>query len=212
MRLHRFVLAATLVALLAGACDNGDNGDGADSSASRSTATTTEVGVATTLTSEPDTGDCDLAGFSESDRHAEPQGEVALLTGVDFAGEHCVEAVSFAFDLPAGSQPGWDAGYASGPFTEDASGQPVTVDGEVFLRVVMQSASGVDLSGDEPRETYAGPKRLSPPGGGVMIKEVVEAGDFEATMTWIVGLDARHRYSIDLLDDHLVVSFAPDTP
>jgi hypothetical protein len=90
------------------------------------------------------------------------------------------------------------------PFTEDPSDLPITVGGNAFTRIVLQGASGFDFDGNA---TYEGPRRLTP--GFETLTEVVEGGDFEATMTWIMGLSQRACWQIQELEnpDRLVIDF-----
>ena len=90
------------------------------------------------------------------------------------------------------------------PFTEDPSDLPIDVDGDAFARIVLQGASGYDFDGNA---TYDGPRRLTP--GFETLTDVVEGGDFEATMTWIFGLSQRSCWQIQELHepDRLVIDF-----
>jgi hypothetical protein len=90
------------------------------------------------------------------------------------------------------------------PFTEDPSDLPIDVDGEAFTRIVLQGASGYDFDGNA---TYDGPRRLTP--GFETLTDVVEGGDFEATMTWILGLSQRSCWQIQELHnpDRIVIDF-----
>jgi len=84
--------------------------------------------------------------------------------------------------------PGYRVEYVEPPLKEDGSGDPVEISGSAFVVVRMEPASGFDLNTGEGELVYKGPKRL--PGTGV-VKEVVRTGDFEAVLTWAVGLDAQ---------------------
>jgi hypothetical protein len=93
---------------------------------------------------------------------------------------------------------------AKPPFTEDPSDLPIDVEGSAFARIVLQGASGYDFDGNA---TYDGPRRLTP--GFETLTDVVEGGDFEATMTWIFGLSERSCWQIQELHDpdRLVIDF-----
>ena len=90
--------------------------------------------------------------------------------------------------------PGVDAAYADPPITEDGSGATVDVDGGAFLRIRMEPAAGVDLSKDPFEETYTGPDRVE---GVAPVTEVVKTGDFEANLTWVIGLDRQRAYRVE---------------
>jgi hypothetical protein len=81
--------------------------------------------------------------------------------------------------------PGYRVEYVPPPLKEDGSGNPVDVAGSAFVVVRMEPASGFDLNTGEGELVYKGPKRL--PGTGV-VKEVVRTGDFEAVLSWAIGL------------------------
>jgi hypothetical protein len=80
-----------------------------------------------------------------------------------------------------------------GPFTEDASGRPVAIAGSAFLTVRCEPAYGYDFETGDP--TYTGPKRITPTGTR-HVREVVETGDFEAVLNWVIGLDEQRAYGI----------------
>src|SRR5690606_24790448 len=69
------------------------------------------------------------------------------------------DRIVFEFEAPA-EEPSWRVGYVEPPVRQDGSGDPVAVEGTAFLELRLTPASGVDLSGEEPRETYAGPLRM----------------------------------------------------
>jgi hypothetical protein len=72
--------------------------------------------------------------------------------------------------------------------TQDGSGNPVRVDGQALYSLVMHGASGVDLSGSEVVQTYAGPREFKP--GFPVLTELEHAGDFENVLSWGIGLKA----------------------
>jgi hypothetical protein len=84
--------------------------------------------------------------------------------------------------------PGYRVEYVQPPLKEDGSGEPVDVAGNAFVVVRMEPASGFDLNTGEGELVYKGPKRI--PGTGV-VKEVVRTGDFEAVLSWAIGLEAK---------------------
>ena len=78
------------------------------------------------------------------------------------------------------------AEFVDPPILADPSGQVVPVSGNVVLQLVMSNASGVDLSVDPPVQTYTGPTRIEASLPNVV--EVVETGDFEAVLSWAIGV------------------------
>lgn len=72
--------------------------------------------------------------------------------------------------------------------TQDGSGNPVEISGAALYSVVMQGASGVDLSGPQPVITYKGPKEFRP--NFPVLAELEHSGDFENVLSWGIGLKA----------------------
>ena len=122
---------------------------------------------------------------------------VAQLTDVRAAGHETFGRVVLEF---AERVPEYRVQYVEPPIIEDGSGREVTVPGEAFLQIVTTPASAVELSGEQPNVTYDGPKRMRPPYAQV-ITQVVQTGDFEAVLTWTVGLDRRVPYGVAALQD-----------
>lgn len=72
--------------------------------------------------------------------------------------------------------------------TQDGSGNPVQIGGAALYSLVMQGASGVDLSGPQPVITYTGPKEFKP--NFPVLAELEHSGDFENVLSWGIGLKA----------------------
>jgi hypothetical protein len=102
--------------------------------------------------------------------------------------------------------PGYRVEYVQPPLKEDGSGNPVSVAGNAYVVVRMEPASGFDVSTGEGVLVYKGPKRL--PGASV-VKEVVRTGDFEAVLSWAVGLEAKvpFRVTTATSPSRLIVDF-----
>jgi hypothetical protein len=84
---------------------------------------------------------------------------------------------------------------AEPPFTQDASGLPIEVDGESFLGLSMR---GGTKQTDEGTSSYDGPTDISP--GFAMLMDLVEGGDFERQSTWYLGLSDEACVRVLLLD------------
>jgi hypothetical protein len=112
---------------------------------------------------------------------------IALLERVAVGRHEGFDRVVFQFR--GEGLPGYRIGYAAPPFAEDGSGNAVDVNGKAFVTVRMEPASGFDLNSGEGELVYKGPKRL--PGAGSVVKEVVRTGDFEAVLSWAIGLEAK---------------------
>ena len=118
---------------------------------------------------------------------------VALLTKVTVRRVRAGGEIAFTFERNRLPRP--QLRYVTGPILEDPSGNPIRVAGSRFLEINLQPASGVDLSGPRFRQTYRGPRRIRGP-RGTSIREIVRTGDFEAVMTWVVGLNRREPFSV----------------
>lgn len=180
--------SATVVALSLAAC--GDD----DATVPRSATSPSSPATAapTTPAASPTTpaGIDPLEGASTATVTSEPKNtETALLTAVRAARQEGFDRVVFEF---ANAVPGYRIGYVERPITEDGSGEEVSVSGDAVLEVRMRNASGADLSKEGAPLTYTGPTRITPP--TPQVTELVRTGDFEATLTWAVGV----RDKVDL--------------
>ncbi|MGY1826001.1 AMIN-like domain-containing (lipo)protein [Blastococcus sp. SYSU DS0541] len=125
-------------------------------------------------------------------------GSPVYLTDVRAAGHE--EFDRFVLEFEGDDVPSYRVGYVEPPITEDGSGREVQVAGSAFLEVRVSPASGVDLSGEEPRETYTGRDHITAPGGEV-ITEAVETGDFESMLAWTIGLEEQVPFGVAELSD-----------
>ena len=82
--------------------------------------------------------------------------------------------------------------YTAPPFSMDGSGAPVTVSGSAFIRLRCEPAYGYDFASGQP--TYTGPKRITAT-GTKHVKELVQTGDFEGVLSWVIGLDGERPLS-----------------
>jgi hypothetical protein len=106
--------------------------------------------------------------------------------------------------------PGYRVQYVEPPLEEDGSGNPVTIDGNAFLVVRMEPASGFDLNTGEGELVYKGPRRVEGSSAGTsVVKEVVRTGDFEAVLTWAIGLEEKVDFRVTTADapSRLIVDF-----
>lgn len=197
--MRRLVAMAIVVALALAACG------GDDEMTETGDSTTTEASEPTTSTSEDPTSSTATGGIDPMDdagtepvRREPSSAETSLLTDVRVARHEGFDRVVFEFNGPV---PGYDVEYVEPPITEDGSGHDVEVDGEAFLQVVMRPASGFDLSRGEGEQTYEGPTRIDGQDSGTsVIQEVVRTGDFEAMLTWVIGISDRVDFRVDEVD------------
>ena len=198
--------AAVVVAALLGlaACGGPDEDTGPDPTAattttapaSTSTGPTSTTGDTTSTSGGPSpTGGTFEGAVTPTSAPAPPGTEVALLSAVRVAGQPGFDRVVFEF---ADAQvPGYDVRYLDGPARQDGSGDEVDVAGGARLEVRMAPASGVDLRRGTFEETYPGPGRVA--GDTDVVTEVVRTGDFEANLTWVIGLDREVPYRVEVL-------------
>jgi hypothetical protein len=195
---YRSVAAGLLVVLL-GAC-TGDGGGPASTTTTSatlaSTTTTAAAGSATPApTSAPTPTVSPTAPSAQGCAPISGGGETFLqLTAVRVGTHPGYDRVTFEFappqspppvPAPAGVLPKYELTRVRS-ITEDGSGNPVDVSGKDLYQIVFHGASGFDLTGEQPVPTYKGPKELKP--NFKILSEVERSGDFEATLSWGIGL------------------------
>ncbi|MFN2471163.1 MAG: hypothetical protein ABR583_09285 [Gaiellaceae bacterium] len=185
----RLVLLAALAVLGVAACGGSDD----DGPSAEPTATTTT----TATTNGIDT----LAGAATTPQTGEPGGEgTALLERVSIGRHEGFDRVVFRF---RDHVPGYRVQYVEPPLKEDGSGAPVEIEGGSPLLVRLEPASGFDLETGEGELVYDGPRRIDGADAGAsVVREVVRTGDFEAVLSWAVGLDQPVDFRVlTTLDD-----------
>lgn len=189
----RRLLPALLLPLLVVACSDEKASDNVIETTT-STSTTTRPDSSSSSTSTTGATTTTAAPFDGSTaRTSVPEEGYGQLTDVRVGAEGGVERVVFEFRE---TRPGAQVAYVEPPITQDGSGQPIDVDGEAFLQVVMMPATGFDF--DTGTESYTGPDRVT--GGTTLVREVVRTGDFEGYLTWVIGLDREVAYRVLTLD------------
>jgi hypothetical protein len=126
---------------------------------------------------------------------ATPTGsETALLDRIAVGRHEGYDRVVFEF---RNGLPGYRIQYVQPPLKEDGSGNPVSVQGSAIVLVRMEPASGFDLNTGEGVMTYKGPKRIDGAGAGAsVVQELVRTGDFEAVLSWAVGLSGKVDFRV----------------
>ena len=131
--------------------------------------------------------------------------ETMYLTDVDVEARECSDRVVFSF-RSATPGPGYNVSYepAATAKLEDGSGNPIEIDGSAYLVVRLTPAMTAEIVGEEVNPTYTGPRRVA--GGGTrFVREVVKTGDFEAQVTWVIGLNEERPFTATGSESELVV-------
>jgi hypothetical protein len=162
-----------------------------------------------TTTAPTDTGGIDtLAGASTNPVKGDATGtDTALLERIAVGRHEGYDRVVFQF---RNGLPGYRVEYVSGPLKEDGSGKPVTVQGNAFVVVRMEPASGFDLNTGEGVLVYKGPKQIDGSSAGTsVVRQLVRTGDFEAVLSWAIGLSDKvdFRVTTATSPDRLIVDF-----
>lgn len=109
------------------------------------------------------------------------------------AAEHpTFDRFTLEFDI---APPGYKVEYVDPPILADPSGQEVAVDGEAFLQITIQGAVASYLSSPG----YDGPGELKP--GLPNLVEAELTGDFEAVLTWVLGLSEEADFRVLTLEE-----------
>ena len=186
-RIRAFVLIAVLAVGLAG-CGSSD--DGGEPAAGPPPATTTTV---TTTETTEGIDPLDGAGTNPVEGDAS-EDETALLERVAIGRHEGYDRVVFQF---RNHVPGYRVGYVQPPIKEDGSGNVVRVMGSAFVEVRMEPASGFDLTTGEGELVYKGPRRIDGAAAGTsVVRDVVRTGDFEAVLTWAIGLEEKVDFRV----------------
>jgi hypothetical protein len=186
-----FALVATALVMLA-AC-----GADQEPALEAPAVTTAAPAPGETTTSAP------APGFGTAEVSVPPTGP-GLLKAVRAAHQSGADRVVFEFE---DELPGYAVRYVQRPITEDGSGSPVEVAGDNVLEVRMESASGADLTGEELRQVYTGPIRVNP--NTPVVTELVRTGDFEAVLTWVIGVRGKPGFNVTTVTgNRLVIEIA----
>ena len=123
--------------------------------------------------------------------------ETLLLSAVRVDSEVCADRVVFDFRPTGDERPGYTVEYlpAAQAQTEDASGRHLPIAGKAFLVVRFEPAATADLSGAKLEVTYTGPRTIAP-AGMRFVRQVTKTGDFEAVLTWAIGLSKERPFKV----------------
>ncbi len=131
-----------------------------------------------------------FSGTTEATEKQRADAPVAVLREVRAAGQEGFDRVVFEFE--GGAVPGYRIGYHDQP-VQCGSGEPVEVAGGAWLQVQLLPAQAHTEEGEptvQQRERH-----LALP----VLKELESTCDFEADVTWVLGLAARRPYWVQEL-------------
>ena len=193
----RSALAVVLFVLLLAGCGGGSNSSENSSEGSQTS-----------------TAECESLSGATLEKKLSPatqDRETMFLTDVEVELEDCVERVTFKFKESAPPAPGYEVSYqpADVATKQDGSGKPIAIDGESFLVVRMFPVMTAEIDGEDVKPTYEGPRNIPAPGGVSMIQQLAQTGDFEAQVTWAIGLDNKHPFTVTASNEELVVEIGP---
>lgn len=208
----RITAIVATCALVVAACGGTD--DTGDTTTTTDTVTTTTVSTTTTTSSTTTTTE-PTTTTTVQERTTEPksstpfpgEGDVAFLTSVEVTEGD--DATRITWNFEDGATPSYRVEYVEPPITASPSGQQIDLEGSAFLQVTVSPGAGVDLSGDEPRETFTGEDRFTPDAEGVA--ELAETEDFETVLSWVVGVPERAPFSVTADQGSLTVAIATDS-
>ena len=177
------VSAALVAASGCGGSDKASAPAGSESTSSSTATTTTTAGI------DPLEG----AGTTKVEGAASGQ-ETVLLERIALGRHEGYDRVVFQFK---NQLPGYRVSYVQPPLKEDGSGNPVSVAGNAIVVVRMEPASGFDLNTGEGVMVYKGPKRIEGASAGTsVVQELVRSGDFEAVLSWAIGLSGKVDFRV----------------
>jgi len=166
------------------------------------------VSSSTRTTTTTATGTDPLAGAGTTPVVAAAAGsETALLNRIAVGRHEGYDRVVFQFQ---NGLPGYRVEYVQPPLKEDGSGKPVSVQGNAVVVVRMEPASGFDLNTGEGVMVYKGPRRIDGSAAGTtVVQELVRTGDFEAVLSWAIGLSGKVDFRIQTAQSpaRLIVDF-----
>jgi hypothetical protein len=195
MRSAHRLAALSLLALAMAGCTGPSStppNDAADSPVASGTPAATDGGTSS-ASPEPVPSD-ELGPFTcDLPLHVDATIARANITDVRTGTHEGFDRVVLEF---AGGFPEASLDRAEPPFTHDATGAPVDVQGESFLRLIMR---GGTKQTEEGTSSYDGPTEFEP--NDPALVHLVEGGDFEAQSTWYFGLTAESCVRVLTLTD-----------
>jgi len=126
-----------------------------------------------------------------------PEYPVFLIDAVATA-EPCWDKIVFTFQpTVTDTPPGYEIEYRKPPFVEGPDNAPVDTLGTDFLWLTFKPASSTDASDpNHPLLTYRGNLRLrlADMNHTQLVRKIM---DGDGTVSWLIGLDAKHPFTVD---------------
>jgi hypothetical protein len=149
------------------------------------------------------------AGMATSPRSSAEEArdqETMYLSGVTAQPGDCGDQVVFEFKTGSKVGPGFRVSYepAKTAKIEDGSGRRLRIAGSAFLVVRLSPAMTAEIVGEDVKPTYTGPRVIKPEATR-FVHEVVKSGDFEALVTWVIGLNEKRPFKTTVSSSQLVV-------
>jgi len=208
MRRRWVVLGAALFVL--GACGSSNKAAAPPTTvatpSSTASATTTSVRPAppssssvpaiTTTTNSPSVTNSCKRPSAPAAPISHAQSGSSYLAGIAARSDDCFDYVTFAFTASSPGTAGSVVSYTSPPFVQQASGAPIVIPGRVFISVKLQPAYTYDF--ESGAATYTGSRNIAVRGAHC-VRAIVETGDSEGVVTWVIGLDAPRGFTVTTL-------------
>jgi len=136
-------------------------------------------------------------GATDPQTSAGKPSQTMLLSALHVDSQACFDRVILDFTRAKGEEPGYSVAYkpAAEAQTEDASGNHIPIAGKAFLVVRLEPAATADTSGATLERTYTGPRTITP-AGMHWVRQVSKTGDFEAVLTWAIGLSEKRPFKV----------------
>jgi hypothetical protein len=147
-----------------------------------------------------------FGGGTAARKSASAPSQTMLLTAVRVDSGECTDRVIFDFKDANGAEPGYLVEYrpADQAQTEDASGNHIPIEGKAFLVIRFEPAATADMSGASLERTYTGPRTIKPAGMN-WVAQISKTGDFEAVLTWAIGLSEQREFKVTSEPSRLTV-------
>lgn len=154
------------------------------------------TGASTTATAGSETCASFDGGTTPQASSTKPS-ETMFLSALHVDAEACGDRIIFDFERAKGEGPGYSIEYkpAAEAQTEDASGNHIPIAGRAFLVVRFEPAATADTSGGTLDRTYTGPRTVVP-AGMHWVRQLSKTGDFEAVLTWAIGLSEKRAFKV----------------